>query len=41
MKRARPSTSTAIHGEKTIEVTLRFWTNNIARGRGKIIPKNA
>jgi hypothetical protein len=31
----------AIHGEKMIEVKLRFWTNNIAPERGKILPKHA
>lgn len=31
----------ATHGEKMIEVKIRFWTNNIAEGQGKIIPKNA
>jgi hypothetical protein len=30
----------APHGEKMIEVKVRFWTNNIA-GRGKISPKEA
>lgn len=30
----------APHGEKMIEVKVRFWTNNIA-GRGKISPKKA
>jgi hypothetical protein len=31
----------AEHGEKMIEVKLRFWTNNIAEEHGKVIPKNA
>jgi hypothetical protein len=30
----------APHGEKMIEVKVRFWTNNIA-GQGKIVPKAA
>ena len=30
----------AKHGEKMLEVRLRFWTNNMAPG-GKIIPKHA
>lgn len=28
----------AVHGEKTIEVKLRFWTNNIAETEGDIEP---
>jgi len=31
----------AIQGEKMIEVKLRFWTNDIAEGKGKVIPKHA
>jgi hypothetical protein len=31
----------AIHGKKMIEVSLRFWTNNISSEAGKIIPKHA
>lgn len=31
----------APHGEKMIEIRLRFWTNNIASGEGKIIKKHA
>lgn len=31
----------AQHGEKMIEVKIRFWTNAIAAEDGKIIPKNA
>lgn len=34
------STSAKI-GERTIAVTIRFWTNNIADGKGKIEPRNA
>jgi hypothetical protein len=29
------------HGEKMIEVKLRFWTNNIAPTKGNVIPKHA
>ena len=29
----------AVHGKKMIEVKVRFWTNDIAEGEGKIIPK--
>lgn len=31
----------ARHGEKMIEIKLRFWTNDIAQGEGKIRPKHA
>ena len=31
----------AKHGEKMIEVKIRFWTNKIAEGKDKIKPKNA
>ncbi len=31
----------ASHGEKMIEVKLRFWTNNIADESGKILPRHA
>ena len=31
----------AQHGEKMIEVKLRFWTNDIAEKEGEIIPKHA
>lgn len=31
----------AKHGQKMIEVKVRFWTNNIADGEGKIVPKHA
>lgn len=27
--------------ERMIEIKLRFWTNNIARGRGYVAPKHA
>jgi hypothetical protein len=30
----------AKHGEKMIEIKLRFWTNNIAEEEGKVIPKH-
>jgi hypothetical protein len=28
-------------GERMIELKVYFWTNNIAKGKGKIIPKHA
>jgi hypothetical protein len=31
----------AKHGEKMIEVKIRFWTNDIAPGDGNIAPKHA
>ena len=31
----------ARHGERMIEIKLRFWTNSIAKGEKKIIPKHA
>ena len=31
----------AEHGQKMIEVKLRFWTNNIANKKGEVIPKHA
>jgi hypothetical protein len=31
----------AQHGEKMIEIKLRFWTDDIAKGEGKVVPKHA
>jgi hypothetical protein len=31
----------AKHGEKMIEVKVRFWTDGITPGAGKVLPKNA
>lgn len=31
----------AEHGQKMIEVKLRFWTNDIAEEAGQIVPKHA
>lgn len=31
----------AEHGQKMIEIKLRFWTNDIADEKGKIVPKHA
>jgi hypothetical protein len=31
----------AAHGKKMIEVKVRFWTNDLADGKGKILPKHA
>ena len=30
----------AAHGERTIEVRIRFWTNDLAGEKGHIIPKH-
>lgn len=40
----RPSANrevTAEHGEKMIEVKVRFWTDGIAQTEGKVRPKHA
>lgn len=37
----KPQAFKARHGEKMIEIKLRFWTNNIARARDKILKKHA
>jgi len=34
-------TREARHGEKMIEIKIRFWTNGIAPEKGKIKPKHA
>ncbi len=31
----------AQHGQKMVEVKLRFWTSNIAEGEGKIVLRHA
>jgi len=31
----------AAYGEKMIELKIRFFTNNIASSRGKVVPKHA
>lgn len=31
----------AKHGKKMIEISLRFWTNGIARSKGEIMPRHA
>lgn len=43
MRKANNSVASteAKHGKKMIEVSLRFWTNNIAKSKGEIIPKHA
>lgn len=34
-------TREAQHGKRMIEVRLRFWTNDLADGKGRILPKHA
>lgn len=36
-----PQSRPARHTEKMIELTVRFWTNDIAKKDGEIIPKHA
>jgi hypothetical protein len=31
----------AAHGEKMIEIKVRFWTNDLAAGKDKVRPKHA
>jgi hypothetical protein len=40
-KHERAASLEAQHGEKMIEVKLRFWTNNLAGDAGKVVPKHA
>jgi len=35
------SSPKAAIGERMIQVNVRLWTNNIAKGKGKVIPKHA
>ena len=30
-----------LNGKKMIRLSVRFWTNNIARGKGKVLAKHA
>mgnify|MGYP006908215320 CR=1 FL=1 len=36
-----PRTSGSTYGEKMIEVSVRFWTNDIASEKGQLVPKHA
>ena len=36
-----PAALEAKHGDKMIEVKIRFWTNDLADEPGKVIPKHA
>jgi hypothetical protein len=30
----------APHGDKTVEITIRFWTDQLADEKGKLLPKH-
>ncbi len=38
---AKRKTVKAEIGQRMIELKVYFWTNNIAKGKGKIVPKHA
>lgn len=40
-KRASANSAEAKHGEKMIEVKLRFWTNNVSPDSGTVLAKHA
>lgn len=39
--KSRANPRSADPGERMIEIKLRFWTNDIANGKGEIVPKHA
>ncbi len=39
-QKPKPKSTHAEHGEKMIEVQIRFWTNKLAKGKGNILPKH-
>jgi len=41
MAKKSNNTQEAAHGERMIEVKLRFWTNGLAGKAGEIVPKHA
>ena len=41
MDKDTPASLEAKHGDKMIEVKIRFWTNDIANEPGKVVPKHA
>jgi hypothetical protein len=41
MTKANVASTEAKHGKKMIEISLRFWTNDIAKSKGEIVPKHA
>jgi hypothetical protein len=36
-----PAALEASHGDKMIEVTIRFWTNDLAENPDLVVPKHA
>ena len=38
---SKGKTVAARFGERMIEIKIKFWTNNIARSRGQVVPKRA
>jgi hypothetical protein len=36
-----PEAREAAHGQRMIEVRVRFWTNNLAKSKGMVLPRNA
>jgi hypothetical protein len=41
MKTRKANSNKADIGERMIQVSIRFWTNNIAKGKGRIVPGHA
>jgi hypothetical protein len=41
VKQPHPGSRQAEQGERMIEVKIRFWTNDIASGKGSVRPKHA
>lgn len=41
MAETGPAALEAKHGKKMIEISLRFWTNDISEEPGKVVPKHA
>jgi len=37
----KPASIQAHHGDKTIEIRIRLWTDQIAKTKGETVPKNA
>jgi hypothetical protein len=41
MGKIQPKGEKAEVGERMIQISIRFWTNKIANGKGRIVPKHA
>jgi hypothetical protein len=41
MPKKTPASQQAAAGERMIQVNVRLWTSNIAKGEGNVIPKHA